>query len=116
MRMKQICIVCCVGIGVAALFCECYGAVKGQASAAKAPSLEQRIATLEAKVAELEKQIAAQRVAQPPLASPGTIGPGNVPTPLVAPGSPSTLPRGAEPHKFNGQTYYLVPLGKVAAR
>ncbi len=95
-------------------------------------ALAQRVKSLEEKVAQLEKKLEEQiarsypvppqppsgvlpRVA-PPAApqAPGPAAPQAAPL-VVPPVPPVEVPNG-EPFQFNGHTYYIMPLGKDAAR
>jgi len=123
MRAIRVGVVCSAGASAVALLCVCLGAAENQPSAAKAPDLQQRVATLEEKVAQLEKKL--NRVAIPPnypLTVPPSVAPPATPTPQGTPRLPALpqvppgVPPNAVPREFNGQTYYIVPLTKEAAR
>jgi hypothetical protein len=111
---------CAVGIVAATLVCAYLLAAESQPAAAKTPDLLQRVTTLEEKVARLEKQLADQseqgyqfRLSpRAPRAVAPSVG---APTP-EAPQAPPGIPPNSTPQVFNGQTYYIVPLGKEAAR
>jgi hypothetical protein len=108
MRISRACFLAFIGCTVAALFCMYLGAAESQPPAAKALDVLQRVAVLEEKVAQLEKRIAEQPLPAYPIVPPGATGvPGLKPVQPVPPGVP---------HTFNGQTFYIMPLGKEAAR
>lgn len=121
MRALRVCVFCTVGIVAATLVCAYLVAAESQPAAAKTPDLQQRVTMLEEKVAHLEKQLAEQSqqgylVPVLPTAPLGVAPPvGTRPAP-VAPQAPPGIPPNAVPHTFNGQTFYIVPLGKEASR
>jgi hypothetical protein len=121
MRALRVCAVCTAGVVAGTLAGVYLIAAENQPAAAKAPDLQQRVTTLEEKVARLEKQLVEQSqqgylLTVPPTATPGVAPPlGGRPAPAVPQMTPDVPPKGI-PRIFNGQTYYIVPLGKEAAR
>jgi hypothetical protein len=116
MRVLRVCILAFISVATASVFCLYLRAAENQPPAAKSPGLSQRVAALEEKVAQLEKKLAA--VTQPgyPVPAPSApVPPGAIPAQPLPQAAPS-IPPNAVPHTFNGQTYYIVPLGKEAAR
>ena len=66
---------------------------------------------------ELEKQLAAQPMPASPILPPAApVPPGARPSPLLPPQAAPSLPPNAVPHEFNGQTFYIMPLGKDGTR
>lgn len=108
MRVLPACVLGFIGCTVATSYCVYLGAAESQPPAAKVPDLSQRVAVLEEKVAQLEKRLAEQPLPAYPMVPPDTMG-----MPGLKPGQP-TAP--GVPHTFNGQTFYIMPLGKEAAR
>jgi hypothetical protein len=114
MRVFRACILCLVGAGIVSVYCLCLGAAESQPPAAQSPNLLQRVSVLEAKVAQLEKKLAEQPPPAYPIVPPGAmVAPGLTPA-QPAPQSPPGVPRNAVPHTYNGQSFYIVPLGKDA--
>jgi hypothetical protein len=114
MRVSRACVLGFMGLSVATLFCVYLRGAESQTPAAKAPDLLQRVAVLEERVAQLEKRLAEQPLPAYPIAPPAATGvPGSRPARPVPQGPP--VPPGV-PHLFNGQTFYITPLGKEAAR
>jgi outer membrane murein-binding lipoprotein Lpp len=109
MRAARVWVAGLFGVVAVAMLSVYLGAAENQSPVAKPMDLEKRVATLEEKVAELEKKLDqlahAALPAVPPMAT--------APQPYL-PNSPQTLPPSAVPREFNGQTYYLLPLGNAA--
>jgi hypothetical protein len=116
MRALRATVLCSAGVAAVSLMFVCLRAAECQPAAAKTPDLQQRVATLEEKVAQLEKKLdqisPGYLLSVPPVAA-APFGSSRVPT---APQVPSGIPPHAVPREFNGQTYYIVPLAKEAAR
>jgi hypothetical protein len=96
------------------------GAAESQSPGTKPMDLEKRVAALEEKVAQLEKKLDQLAHASLPAVPPTATAPQpylpNSPQTLSAPPIPPTVPPNAVPREFNGQTYYILPLGKETQR
>ena len=111
MRVSRACVLGFTGCTAATLICVYLSAAESQPLAVKAPDLSQRVAVLEEKVAQLGKRLAEKSSPAYAIAPPGAmVAPGLKPAPPVP-----QVPPGV-PHTFNGQTFYIMPLGKEAAR
>jgi hypothetical protein len=112
MRASRFCVVCLTGAIVAV--CAYLYAAEGQTAAAKAPDMQQRVATLEEKVALLERKLNQAPTSYLPTVPPAVAPRAGSPIVPVTPQLPPGVPPNATPREFNGQTYYIVPLSKEA--
>lgn len=94
----------------------CYLTVSTQSSQAQPPDRQQD--DLTAKVERLERQVMALQLKVNALERSRVLTVPAVPGPFAAPLRPAqpgeTLPPGATPFDFNGQTFYVMPVEKTA--
>lgn len=83
-----------------------------ESASADLESLKAKVERLERKIDDLQKEIEQLRLQRPlSIISPN---PSATPPLLVNPAPKTEIPPSWTPHVFNGQTYYLVPLGQEA--
>jgi hypothetical protein len=121
MRTTRVCVIGLVGIAVFSALSVYLGAAESQPAVAKPIDLEKRVSVLEERVAQLERQLDQVTHPSSPLVLPPVALPQQAPrfapqASATAPQAAPTVPPNAVPREFNGQTYYIVPLGKEAAR
>jgi hypothetical protein len=116
MRARRPLIVCCTTIAATAL-CVYLFAAETQEPVLKSPDLARRVAGLEQKVAQLEKTVAQLSVSANRLTVPPAVPlPGDASQAQPVPQAVPAIPPNATPHTYNGQTFYILPLGAQAAQ
>ena len=120
MRAARVWVAGLSGVVAAAMLSMHLCAAESQSPVAKPTNLEERVATLEEEVTQLEKKLDqlahASLPAVPPMATTPQPYLPKSPRILPAPQIPLTVPPNAVPRDFNGQTYYIVPLGQEPQR